>query len=188
VIRLKQAKVFSFMACSRSELRVRTYGGDGYRLSPRAVSAERRIVDGGHLSVPIAEGPVTRHLESGTPRSTRESYTGALGASAPEMTPPRLGHVYRIAFRTRNVPECFLKWRLPTFANSKRVIWVRTRKQRDELLCCDRLATWASHKYRQCKLCGRTILGMQAQIRVSDEEGALLAGEPVSGCGRACIK
>jgi hypothetical protein len=102
--------------------------------------------------------------------------------------PAGLLNVYRIAFRSRNVPECFLKWRLPTFANSKRVIWVRTRKQRDELLCCDRSATWSPHKYRQCKLCGCTILGKQAQIRMSDEEDALFAGAPVPGCGRACIK
>ncbi len=42
--------------------------------------------------------------------------------------PLHLGTVYRIVFRYRDIPQCFLKWRIPEFKNNKRVIWVRTRK------------------------------------------------------------
>lgn len=59
----------------------------------------------------------------------------------------RLGHVYRVTFRSRKVPLCFLKWRIPEFTNTQRVIWVRTRKQRDELLSCDLSARYAKFEY-----------------------------------------
>ena len=81
-----------------------------------------------------------------------------LGLRGPACaTEARLGTVYRVPFRYRSVPQCFLKWRIPEFRNTKRIIWVRTRKQRDELLCCDRSATWQAYRYRQCKRCGRKI-------------------------------
>ena len=69
-------------------------------------------------------------------------YYGAKGASMPAG----LLHVYRIVYRYRDIPQCFLKWRIPEFRNTKRIIWVRTRKQRDELLCCDRSATYKARR------------------------------------------
>ena len=116
-------------------------------------------------------------------------YTGAKGAGVPKTLtrPIRLCTVYRITFRYRNVPQCFLKWRIPEFKNTKRVIWVRTRKQRDELLCCDRSATWAAFRYRQCKRCGRKIIGFSAGVRMMIEEAARQNGLPVPICGRTCV-
>ncbi len=101
--------------------------------------------------------------------------------------PCALGHVYRIVFHYRDIPKCFLKWRIPEFKNNKRVIWVRTRKQRDEILCCDRSATWAAYPYRQCKRCGRKIIGFSAGVRMMLEEGAKQNGLPVPSCGRSCV-
>jgi hypothetical protein len=97
-----------------------------------------------------------------------------------------LGHVYRIHFHFRDVPQCYLKWRIREFRNTNRIIWVSTRKRRDELLCCDRSATWSAHRYRRCKRCGRKIVGFAAQIRMLDEEAARRNGEPVPRRGRSC--
>ena len=99
----------------------------------------------------------------------------------------RMGHAYRIVFHSRKVPTCYLNWRIPEFINTQRVIWVRTRKQRDELLCCDRSATWSSHLYRQCKRCGRKALGLAAQIMMADEKLARMKGEGPPPCGKWCI-
>lgn len=79
-------------------------------------------------------------------------------------------------FHSRAVPACFRRFQIREFRHSKRVIWVKTRKHRDEVLTADRTVTWSAHKYRQCKRCGRKLLGLQAQIRVADEEGARRPG------------
>jgi len=111
---------------------------------------------------------------------------GAKGAGVPP-TPCAMGHAYRVKFRSRNIPTCYLKWRILEFTHTKRIIWVRTRKQRDELLCCDRSATWSSHLYRQCKRCGRKTLGLAAQIIMADEKLARMKGEGPPSCGKWCI-
>ena len=59
--------------------------------------------------------------------------------------PAGLLHVYRIEFHSRTVPQCYLKWRILDFTNTDRVIWVRTRKRRDELLSCDLSARYSAH-------------------------------------------
>ena len=100
--------------------------------------------------------------------------------------PCALGLVYRIEFRSRNVPQCFLKWRILDFTNTDRVIWVRTRKQRDELLCCDRSARYEKWEYRQCKRCGRKYIGFNAVMRRDEEEYVRRNGLPDPPCCRGC--
>ncbi len=100
--------------------------------------------------------------------------------------PCALGLVYRIEFRSRDVPQCFLKWRISEFTNTSRVIRVRTRKRRDELLCRDRSARWSSHMYRQCKRCGRMYLGFVALMRRVEEAYARKNGLPDPPCCRGC--
>jgi len=43
-------------------------------------------------------------------------------------------HVYRVEFFSREVPHCYRRWAIREFTNTERVIWVRTRKRREELL------------------------------------------------------
>jgi hypothetical protein len=113
---------------------------------------------------------------------TRANF-GAMGAVWPST---RLRKVYRVEFFSRDVPYCYRGWAIPEFSNSARVIWVASRKRRDELLCCDRSARWQAHEYRQCQRCGRKIIGLAARIRRDDEEMARLKGLPDPPCSKEC--
>jgi hypothetical protein len=95
-------------------------------------------------------------------------------------------HIYRVEFRSRDVPRCYLKWGIKEFSHSNRVIWVFSRKRRDELLCCDRSAVWESHTYRICRLCGRKMIGIAAQVRQIQETEARQAGVEVGPCSVWC--
>ncbi len=98
----------------------------------------------------------------------------------------RLRHLYRIEFFSRTVPQCFRKWAILDFTNTERVIWVWTRKRRDELLCCDRSARSSSHIYRQCRRCGRKYLGFDAIMLKDDQDRARRMGLPDPPCCRGC--
>lgn len=39
----------------------------------------------------------------------------------------RLGHVYRVEFFSRKVPNCYRSWAILEFTNTSHVIWVGTR-------------------------------------------------------------
>lgn len=103
-----------------------------------------------------------------------------------DRSKPRLFKVYRVEFYSREVPKCFKRLAIQEFSNSETVIWVRTRKQRNDLLACDRSATWAAHEYRQCKICGRKMLGLQAQIRIQQEDQAKCTRTQVQPCSQMC--
>jgi hypothetical protein len=98
----------------------------------------------------------------------------------------RMRHAYRVEFRRRDVPECYRRWAIAEFGNSARIIWVSTRKRRDALLICDRSATSETHEYRVCRLCGRRMLGMAAQVRREQEMIAYLNGEKPGPCSKSC--
>jgi hypothetical protein len=77
---------------------------------------------------------------------------GLRGVVYPEGPHTRLGHVYRVEFHSREVPNCYRSWAILEFTNSKTVIWVASRKRVKDLLACDRSARYRAHVYRQCKL------------------------------------
>ena len=97
-----------------------------------------------------------------------------------------IGIQNRVTFHSRDVPQCFLKWRILDFTTTRRTIWVRTRKQRDELLSCDFSASYSAHVYRECKRCGRKYLGFVAVMRRDEEEYARMNGLPDPPCCRGC--
>jgi hypothetical protein len=78
-----------------------------------------------------------------------------------------IGIQNRVTFHSRDVPQCFLKWRILDFTNTRRTIWVRTR-------------------YRECKRCGRKYLGFVAVMRRDEEEYARMNGLPDPPCCRGC--
>jgi len=87
---------------------------------------------------------------------------------------------------SREISESSSQVVYPEFINTQRVIRVRTRKQPDELLCCDRSARWEKYEYRQCKRCGRKLIAVAAVMRRDDENRARrmgLADPPCNGRG-----
>ena len=102
------------------------------------------------------------------------------------MPETRGGHVYRVEFFSREIPQCYRRWAIRDFTHTSHVIWVRTRKRRDALLICDRSARADKHEYRQCKRCGRRYLGFVALMRRAEEEHAQKNGLPLPPCCLGC--
>ena len=71
--------------------------------------------------------------------------------------------VYRVEFHSREVPKCYRRWTVKGIDPDETVIYVSSRKRRDELLICDRSATWAEVEFRRCPRCKRALLGFAAQ-------------------------
>lgn len=86
--------------------------------------------------------------------------------------------VYRVEFHYREIPKCWRHWNIKGIESSPTVIHVLTRKRRDELLICDRSATWYEVEFRRCPRCKRALLGFTAQAQ-------RLEGGP---CGEDCTK
>ena len=111
---------------------------------------------------------------------------GLTGPVYPEGPYTRLGHVYRVEFFSREIPNCYRCWAILEFTNTSHVIWVGTRKRVKDLLACDRSAQRRTHLYRRCKRCGRMVLGYHARLRRNDEEYARQHGIPEPPCSKWC--
>jgi hypothetical protein len=86
-------------------------------------------------------------------------------------------YVYRIVFRTRDIPKLRQTHWLPSFPHSDREIWVKQRQIRDLLLAIDPEAQWEKHEARRCPRCHRWFLGIQAQMMRERESRARFSGE-----------
>jgi hypothetical protein len=95
-------------------------------------------------------------------------------------------YVYRIVFRTHDIPKLRMTHWLPSFPHDNREIWVKQRQIRDLLLAIDPEAEWEKHEARRCPRCRRWFLGIQAQMMREREFVARLNGEPVGKCGENC--
>lgn len=89
------------------------------------------------------------------------------------MCPPGLQQVYRVVFHSRNVPNCYLKWRIPEFSNPEGNMGTHPEAPR-RITLLQPLGHLVDAQYRQCKEVADVLA---AQIQTADEEAARMRGE-----------
>ena len=95
-------------------------------------------------------------------------------------------YVYRIAFRSHDIPMLRASHWIPSFPHSAREIWVKQRQIRDLLLAIEPGARWEKHEARRCPRCHRWVVGIQAQMMREREQRARLKGEASPPCSDYC--
>ena len=109
-----------------------------------------------------------------------------LGVVSKEYALTALYYVYRIAFRSHDIPKLRASHWIPSFPHSAREIWVKQRQIRDLLLAIEPGARWEKHEARRCPRCHRWVVGIQAQMMREREQRARLKGEASPPCSDYC--
>lgn len=94
--------------------------------------------------------------------------------------------VYRVEFHSRDIPGIFKPKRIPGMPYESRLIWVKQRKAKDDLLHSDPTATVQEHQAKRCHRCGRWCFGVQAQMQVEREQISRLMGSELEPCSTVC--